>query len=166
MSATLSSNMSLLDRGSLRREEDILNAFEYEEERITNRLVSKLEQVNSLFSPNAPAFRALRPFYQLRKEKVQLENSLEAEGEAHVNRLTREIAALRQAQEDALESHGGPSSSSSSAFTPPATHPPDSPASLVRMQTMTPIQVSPPEPSANTIFDALRRENDSLRRRV
>lgn len=48
MSVTLSSNMPLSSRSSSRREEDLINAFEYEEERITNSLVSKLEQVKFL----------------------------------------------------------------------------------------------------------------------
>lgn len=44
MSVTLSSNISLSSH-SPRREEDLINAYEYEEERITNSLFSKLEQV-------------------------------------------------------------------------------------------------------------------------
>lgn len=60
---------------SSKREEDLINAYEAEEERIINILSAKLEQ--------------------LRQEKIHLENVLEAESESHVNRLTRELSALR-----------------------------------------------------------------------
>lgn len=36
---------------------------------------------------------------QLREEKIELENVLEAESESHVNRLTRELSSLRLAQQ-------------------------------------------------------------------
>ncbi|KAG1741571.1 uncharacterized protein EDB91DRAFT_1237184 [Suillus paluster] len=64
---------------SFKREEDLINAYEAEEERIINVLSRKLEQ--------------------LREEKIQLENALEAESESHVNRLSRELSALRQQQQ-------------------------------------------------------------------
>lgn len=64
---------------SLKREEDLINAYEAEEERIINVLSRKLEQ--------------------LREEKIQLENALEAESESHVNRLGRELSALRLQQQ-------------------------------------------------------------------
>ncbi|KAL4078120.1 hypothetical protein V8B97DRAFT_1213290 [Scleroderma yunnanense] len=63
----------------LKREENLINAYEAEEERIINILSRKLEQ--------------------LREEKIQLENVLEAESESHVNRLNRELSALRLAQQ-------------------------------------------------------------------
>ncbi|KAG9095630.1 hypothetical protein FS749_010044 [Ceratobasidium sp. UAMH 11750] len=58
-----------------RHEEELINACEAEEERITNALCRKLEQ--------------------LREEKIALENTLEAESESHINRLTRQIAQLQ-----------------------------------------------------------------------
>lgn len=61
-----------------KREEDLINAYEAEEEKIINLLSRKLEK--------------------LREEKIELENTLEAESEQHVNRLNREISALRIAQ--------------------------------------------------------------------
>ncbi|KIJ63028.1 hypothetical protein HYDPIDRAFT_176125 [Hydnomerulius pinastri MD-312] len=64
---------------NLKREENLINAYEAEEERIINVLSRKLEQ--------------------LREEKIQLENALEAESESHVNRLSRELSALRMAQQ-------------------------------------------------------------------
>lgn len=64
---------------SLKREENLINAYEAEEERIINVLSRKLEQ--------------------LREEKIQLENALEAESESHVNRLSRELSALRLQQQ-------------------------------------------------------------------
>ncbi|CAK5272161.1 unnamed protein product [Mycena citricolor] len=63
-----------LSTGSATKEE-LINAYEAEEERITNVLYKRLEQ--------------------LKEEKIELENTLEAESESHVNRLTRELAALR-----------------------------------------------------------------------
>ncbi|KAH7872109.1 uncharacterized protein C8R40DRAFT_1173847 [Lentinula edodes] len=62
-----------------KEQEELINAYEAEEERITNVLSRKLEQ--------------------LRVEKIQLENVLEAESENHVNRLSRELATLRAAQQ-------------------------------------------------------------------
>ncbi|KAG8744300.1 hypothetical protein FRC10_010372 [Ceratobasidium sp. 414] len=67
-----------------RPEEELLSAYEAEEERITNVLCRKLEQ--------------------LREEKTALENTLEAESESHVNRLTRQISQL-QAQLSASSSN-------------------------------------------------------------
>jgi len=61
------------------KQEDLINAYEAEEERIINVLSRKLEQ--------------------LREEKIELENALEAESESHVNRLSRELSALRLAQQ-------------------------------------------------------------------
>ncbi|KAJ3757965.1 hypothetical protein EV360DRAFT_70709 [Lentinula raphanica] len=62
-----------------KEQEELINAYEAEEERITNVLSRKLEQ--------------------LRVEKIELENVLEAESENHVNRLSRELALLRAAQQ-------------------------------------------------------------------
>ncbi|KAG8719965.1 hypothetical protein FRC09_010333 [Ceratobasidium sp. 395] len=66
-----------------RHDEELINAYEAEEERITNVLCRKLEQ--------------------LREEKLALENTLEAESESQVNRLTRQISQL-QAQLSAFSS--------------------------------------------------------------
>ncbi|KAF8588197.1 hypothetical protein K439DRAFT_1630041 [Ramaria rubella] len=63
--------------------EDLINAYEAEEERIINVLSRKLEQ--------------------LREEKISLENALEAESESHVNRLNRELSLLRARQRGADE---------------------------------------------------------------
>lgn len=71
---------------SLKREEDLINAYEAEEERIINVLSRKLEQ--------------------LREEKIQLENALEAESESHVNRLSRELSALRLQQQQQQQQSG------------------------------------------------------------
>ncbi|KAF7338745.1 hypothetical protein MSAN_02196900 [Mycena sanguinolenta] len=60
---------------SITRQEELINAYEAEEERIMNVLSKKLER--------------------LREEKIELENVLEAESESHVNRLTRELTSLR-----------------------------------------------------------------------
>ncbi|KAH9174823.1 hypothetical protein EDB89DRAFT_1950769 [Lactarius sanguifluus] len=72
---------------SSKREEDLINAYEAEEERIINVLSRKLEK--------------------LQEEKIELENVLEAESESHVNRLSRELSALRLAQQLATQQNGG-----------------------------------------------------------
>ncbi|XP_006463692.1 hypothetical protein AGABI2DRAFT_120500 [Agaricus bisporus var. bisporus H97] len=72
------------------RQEDLINAYEAEEERIMNLLSRKLEQ--------------------LREDKIGLENALEAESESHVNRLSRELTALRLAQQRQQQENGGSSS--------------------------------------------------------
>ncbi|KAF5389774.1 hypothetical protein D9757_006012 [Collybiopsis confluens] len=61
-----------------KEQEELINAYEAEEERISNVLSRKLEQ--------------------LRVEKIELENTLEAESESQVNRLSRELAILRAQQ--------------------------------------------------------------------
>lgn len=73
------------------KQEELINAYEAEEERIMNVLSKKLEQ--------------------LREEKIALENTLEAESESHVNRLTRELSSLRLAQQQlhGLAASTGPS---------------------------------------------------------
>ncbi|KAJ6572122.1 hypothetical protein B0H19DRAFT_1132638 [Mycena capillaripes] len=68
-----------LSVSSMTRQEELINAYEAEEERIMNVLSKKLEQ--------------------LREEKIEIENVLEAESESHVNRLTRELSSLRLAQQ-------------------------------------------------------------------
>ncbi|KAH7924383.1 hypothetical protein BV22DRAFT_1066924 [Leucogyrophana mollusca] len=73
--------------GNLKREENLINAYEAEEERIINVLSRKLEQ--------------------LREDKINLENALEAESESHVNRLSRELTALRLAQQQQLAGANG-----------------------------------------------------------
>ncbi|KAJ7098238.1 hypothetical protein C8R44DRAFT_859620 [Mycena epipterygia] len=82
-----------LSVSSMTKQEELINAYEAEEERIMNVLSKKLEQ--------------------LREEKIELENVLEAESESHVNRLTRELSSLRLAQQQlagiAAGSSAGPS---------------------------------------------------------
>ncbi|KAJ7698558.1 hypothetical protein B0H17DRAFT_1050064 [Mycena rosella] len=80
-----------LSVSSLTKQEELINAYEAEEERIMNVLSKKLEQ--------------------LREEKIELENVLEAESESHVNRLTRELTSLRLAQQQlaGLGASPGPS---------------------------------------------------------
>ncbi|KAJ7201596.1 hypothetical protein GGX14DRAFT_370934 [Mycena pura] len=68
-----------LSVSSAAKQEELINAYEAEEERIINVLSKKLEQ--------------------LKEEKIELENVLEAESESHVNRLTRELSSLRLAQQ-------------------------------------------------------------------
>ncbi|KAF5351019.1 hypothetical protein D9756_008270 [Leucocoprinus leucothites] len=77
-----------LSMSSANRQEELINAYEAEEERIINLLSRKLEK--------------------LREEKIGLENTLEAESESHVNRLSRELTALRLAQQQQQLENGGP----------------------------------------------------------
>ncbi|KAJ7636891.1 hypothetical protein FB45DRAFT_989223 [Roridomyces roridus] len=85
---SLSPPIRRLSSSSLSRQEELINAYEAEEERIMNVLSKKLEQ--------------------LREEKIELENVLEAESESHVNRLTRELSSLRLAQQQLAGLSGSP----------------------------------------------------------
>ncbi|CAA7269331.1 unnamed protein product [Cyclocybe aegerita] len=78
-SSTGSSSAGPSGAASRKHEEELINAYEAEEERIINVLSRKLEQ--------------------LREDKIELENALEAESENHVNRLSRELGALRIAHQ-------------------------------------------------------------------
>ena len=86
---------------------------------------------------------------QLRERKIDLENALEAESESHVNRLTRELSALRLAQQQ--------TSVNGSVGT--------SPELRVSLQNMM-NAADPNSPSPDTMIEALRRENEQLRNRL
>ncbi|KAK2465573.1 hypothetical protein APHAL10511_002465 [Amanita phalloides] len=111
------------------RQEDLINAYEAEEERIINTLSRKLEQ--------------------LREEKISLENSLEAESEFHVNRLSRELSVLRQAQQQQQNQNANGVS-------------PDARFGLRSFMAGR----DPASPSMETMFEAMRRENEQLRNRL
>jgi hypothetical protein len=86
----------------------------------------------------------------LREEKINLENTLEAESESHVNRLSRELSALRQAQQQQqLNGHGVSVS-------------PDARFGLRSFMA----GVDPASPNMETMFEAMRRENEQLRNRL
>ncbi|KAJ8502627.1 hypothetical protein ONZ45_g11581 [Pleurotus djamor] len=121
---------------STSRQEDLINAYEAEEERIINVLSRKLEQ--------------------LREEKIGLENALEAESESHVNRLTRELTALRLAhqQQQPPGSGGTPANGSTSV----------SPETRFGMRAF--VSSSVAEPSAEVMLQAMQRENEQLRARL
>ncbi|KAG9218000.1 hypothetical protein CCMSSC00406_0010417 [Pleurotus cornucopiae] len=76
----------LSSASSSSRQEDLINAYEAEEERIINILSRKLEQASFI---------------------IGLENALEAESESHVNRLSRELTALRMAQQQQPQQQSG-----------------------------------------------------------
>jgi hypothetical protein len=84
---------------------------------------------------------------QLREEKIDLENALEAESESHVNRLTRELSVLRLAQQQQANVNGSVSGS---------------PETRVGLQT----SADPSSPSADVMLEAMRRENEQLRNRL
>ncbi|OBZ77769.1 hypothetical protein A0H81_02551, partial [Grifola frondosa] len=86
-----------------------------------------------------------RKLEQLREEKIDLENALEAESEAHVNKLSREIAALRLAQQQGQPQTNG---SGDQGW-----------ASIFRGQ-------KPPGSKPEIMLDAMRRENEQLRNRL
>jgi hypothetical protein len=85
---------------------------------------------------------------QLREEKVQLENVLEAESELHVNRLTRELTTLRRAQQAAEGTGNGMES-------------PELRPGFQALLTGT----SAPGPSVDILLESLRQENENLRLR-
>lgn len=131
------------------REQNLINAYEHEEERIIMKLTHKLEQVSHRTSLGL----CLYSHRQLRQEKIQLENALEAESESHVNRLTRELLALRRQQQlqqqqqasigngEFLQGHDSHSSTGSSSM-------------LFGTET------------GSEVLEALRRENEQLRSRL
>jgi len=124
-----------------KREEDLINAYEAEEEKIINVLSRKLEK--------------------LREEKIDLENVLEAESEAHVNRLNREISALRlaAAQNGTNGVNGtGSNNASTSALAD----------DLVEFRTRRRASLAglSSGPSTDILLEALRRENEQLRNRL
>ncbi|KAI8986676.1 hypothetical protein BD414DRAFT_536596 [Trametes punicea] len=122
--------------------EDLIYQYEAEEERIINILSRKLEQ--------------------LREEKIELENVLEQESESHVNRLSREISALRlaQQQQQQQQQQTGPShANGSGSASPHDTRPPATQYGYL-------LNANGAEPSPDVILDALRRENEALRSRL
>lgn len=84
--------------------------------------------------------------FKLREEKIDLENALEAESESHVNKMARELTVLRQAQ------NGGTSNSSLSA----------SPETGLGFRSFM-LGGNIGDPSAETMLEAMRRENEQLR---
>ncbi|KAI0371295.1 hypothetical protein BV20DRAFT_993518 [Pilatotrama ljubarskyi] len=120
--------------------EDLIYQYEAEEERIINILSRKLEQ--------------------LREEKIELENVLEQESESHVNRLSREISALRLAQQQQQQQQAGPSLTNGSGNASPH----DARSAGPQLGYLLNVNGSGPAP--DTILDALRRENEALRNRL
>ncbi|KAF6757631.1 hypothetical protein DFP72DRAFT_1044093 [Ephemerocybe angulata] len=127
--------------------EELINAYEAEEERIINVLSRKLEQ--------------------LRQEKIGLENVLEAESESHVNQLSRELSALRIAQQQ-LQQHHSPGANGASASSAESTGNGVfslSPETRFGVQLLT-RRENPHELSPEVMLDAMRRENEQLRSRL
>ncbi|EJT99409.1 hypothetical protein DACRYDRAFT_110132 [Dacryopinax primogenitus] len=123
--------------------EELINAYEADQERIVNVLSRKLEQLS--------------------QEKVDLENAMEAENEAHVLRLQRELAALRAQQ--LAQGTSAPASAEGSEPISPV----EGPALLaVKDGKERPgrDENATPGPSMQAVVDALRRENDGLRNRL
>lgn len=169
---------------SSKREEDLINAYEAEEERIINVLSRKLEKV---CTPNLgltcldvetndlicyPFLCAhFRPYHlslfrrdeQLQEEKIELENVLEAESESHVNRLSRELSALRlaqqlaQAQSQNVNNHVNGEQSTARVTTPHANGVTTRIANLM---------TDPLAPNSEVMLEAMRRENEQLRNRL
>jgi hypothetical protein len=79
---------------------------------------------------------------------------LEAESESHVNRLSRELSALRLAQQLANQQNGG-SPAASVGINGDGTQSP----TLLRLP-------NPLAPSSEDMLEAMRRENEQLRNRL
>lgn len=95
----------------------------------------------------------LTSYSKLREEKIDLENVLEAESESHVNRMARELTALRRAQSQ----QSGTSTSSVSM----------SPETGIGLRSfMSGSGSNLGDPSAETMLEAMRRENEHLRNRL
>lgn len=88
---------------------------------------------------------------QLREEKINLENTREAESESQVNRMARELTALRMSQQ---QQYG---TSNSSVSVSPET-------GMGFRSFMT--SGNPNDPSAETMIEAMRRENEQLRNKL
>ncbi|KIY45051.1 hypothetical protein FISHEDRAFT_61393 [Fistulina hepatica ATCC 64428] len=102
---------------SAAKQEELINAYEAEEERIINVLSRKLEQ--------------------LRRDKIDLENALEVESESHVNRLTRELNALRMAQQQQQAATNGSSTvSPAESRNGTSIHDPGQPSTEVMLDAM------------------------------
>jgi uncharacterized membrane protein len=129
----------------------LVNYYEAEQERIINLLSRKLEQVRSPFCFFSPFFTLfLNRWSQLRVEKIQLENALEAESESQVNRLNRELTALRRQHQQPQPPNGsaGPSTPSKQAGSGSSN------------------AYDPNLPTTDVLLDVLRSENESLRNRL
>ncbi|KAI9507848.1 hypothetical protein F5148DRAFT_1201549 [Russula earlei] len=142
---------------SSKREEDLINAYEAEEERIINVLSRKLEKVRPLSDRQTHnhLFSTRHNASQLQEEKIELENALEAESESHVNRLSRELSALRLAQQLANQQNGGSPRLGGAGLNGDGTQSP----TLPRLP-------NPLAPSSEDMLDAMRRENEQLRNRL
>jgi len=105
------------------------------------------------FSSLTGAFLDDRP--QLQEEKIELENVLEAESESHVNRLSRELSALRLAQQLANQQNGGSPGLGGAGVNGDGTQSP----TLLRLP-------NPLAPSSEDMLEAMRRENEQLRNRL
>jgi len=98
--------------------EDLINAYEAEEERILHTLIRKLEQV-SRFPTICTCVCMWKAENrnggeQLREEKAAIQNAMEAESESQVHRLVREIEDLkRQLTSSSNSSSSSPTTSSS-----------------------------------------------------
>jgi hypothetical protein len=104
---------------------------------------------------------------QLRSEKVQLENTLEAEGESQVLRLSRQLSALRLAQQQQQQQQQPVTVSSGEPNSQSSTNEVQSrPAAAVPSTSSSIAAPDPRYPNIDTILEALRRENDSLRKRL
>ena len=125
--------------------------------------------------------------FKLKEDNIQLENTLEAESESHVNRLSRELSALRiahhqlqqqQQQQNQLPSQSyspqepsSPSlrnnngSSSAIGFISPGTSP-DSRRGPRAFASSGRWGLDPGEPSAEMMLEAMRRENEHLRNKL
>ncbi|KZT24161.1 hypothetical protein NEOLEDRAFT_1067957 [Neolentinus lepideus HHB14362 ss-1] len=134
---SLSPPIRRLSVSNAKHEEDLINAYEAEEERLINLLSRKLEK--------------------LREEKVALENIREVESESQVNRLSRELSALRLAQQQALQA--GPSQENGATSSGEASE--NRPGMQAFLSAFDPLS-----PSTEVIMDALRKENEQLRNRL
>lgn len=99
---------------------------------------------------------------QLQEEKIQLANTLEAENESLVNRLTRQLVALRQQQMQQQQQQAHPQNYSHVGGL--NGYDADS-ASSSPVQNYAPL-FDPHNPSADVTINALRSENEMLRSRL
>jgi len=101
---------------------------------------------------------------QLREEKIELENVLEAESEAQVNRLNREISTLRLAA--AQNGTNGTNSVNGAGSNGASTSALADGLADFRTRRWASLTGTSAGPSTDTVLEALRRENEQLRGRV
>jgi hypothetical protein len=118
--------------------------------------------INARCPPSSISFADLQYYgrAQLRAEKAELENVLEAESESLVLRLQRQLSLLMQQQQQSSQSGPTPAAPNSSTA-------PNSPSATIAPNLNALINNPHPlNPSPATLIEVLKTENSNLRNRL